>query len=417
MRLVHSAALLAAAALCAPLGAAPTATAAAAAKPSCAGLKATIVGNAKANRIKGTPRRDVIVAGAGNDTIRGLGGNDVVCGGEGADKIYGGPGNDRLYGQEDAYWADQFGRVHRVGDMLVPGAGDDRVDPGADARPVSSGVTAVPDGVSFAGAPAGLVANLRVNPVVTTAEGTDSIVTLGTGMRLVGTAHADTVFGTNSADWIRLRGGDDKAFGNGGDDTISADGPGPAGNDTLVGGAGDDSLSGADGSDTFVGGTGQDNLSSTSVLHQVFRGGGGADTIAFPLPVVTGFVAKGHGGHDRLRLLANPNPAAKARVRLDQRRKKTTIRDLAPTTLEGTINGFSDVHLPGRAKTVYKGTGDSEIITAHPDYRALLYGRGGADVLIGSNEPDRIEGGSGFDIARGKKGNDTCKSVERRSSC
>lgn len=412
MRLVSITALVLG--VVAPLGVAPTAAAAA---PTCAGIKATIVGNAKHNRITGTPRRDVIVAGAGNDTIRGLGGNDVVCGGEGADRIFGGPGNDRLFGQEDAYWADQFGRVRRVGDTLVPGAGDDQVDPGADLRPVSAGVPAVPDGVSFAGAPTGLVINLRVSPVVTTAEGTDSIVTLPTGMRLIGTQHADTVFGTNSADWITLRDGDDQAFGNGGDDTIRADGSGPAGYDTVVGGAGDDTLTGSSGSDTFVGGTGQDTISSTSVLHQVMRGGGGADTVTFPLPVESGFVAKGHGGQDRLRLVAHPNPAVKARVRLDQRRRTTKIRDLVPTVLEGTINGFSDVFLPGGATTTYKGTDDSEIVTAHPDFRALIHGRGGADVLIGSNEPDRLEGGAGFDIARGKKGNDTCRSAERRSSC
>ena len=79
--------------------------------------------------------------------------------------------------------------------------------------------------------------------------------------------------------------------------------------------------------------------------------------------------------------------------------------------------GFSDVYLPGRATTIYKGTNESEIITANPAYRAQVHGRGGADVLIGSNEPDRLEGGAGFDIARGKLGNDTCRSAERRSSC
>ena len=414
MRLVFIAALVLG--VVSPLSVAPS-TAAAGPTPTCGGIKATLVGTAKGNRLTGTPGRDVILGGDGNDTIRGLGGNDIICGGDGADTIVGGPGDDRLFGQSDAYWADAYGRVRRVGDTLVPGAGDDRVDPGGDGRPVSAGVTAVPDGVSFRGAPAGLVINLRVNPVVTTAEGTDSIVTIPTGMRLIGTRHADTVFGTNAADWISLRDGNDTAFGNGGDDTISADGTGPAGYDTVVGGAGDDTLTGSSGSDAFVGGTGQDSLSSTSVLHQVMRGGGGADTVTFPLPVESGFVAKGHGGQDRLRLLANPNPAVKARVRLDQKRGTTKVRDVVPTSLEGTIDGFSDVYLPDRATTVYKGTNDSEIVTASSDYRAQLYGRGGADVLIGSNEPDRLDGGAGFDIARGKKGNDTCRSAERRSSC
>ena len=400
--------------LAAPLSAVPAATAAA---PTCAGLKATIVGTAGPNTIVGTPRRDVIWAGAGNDTIRGRGGHDVICGGEGADRIMGGPGNDRLYGEADAYWADSFGLVHRVGDMIVPGAGDDSVDPGEDARPVSAGVTAVPDGVSFTGAPAGVVIDLRVNPVVTTAEGTDSIVTLSSGMRVVGTQHADTIFGTNSADTISLLGGDDKAYGNGGDDTIRNDGPATSGNDLVYGNAGDDTITGAAGSDTFVGGTGEDNLSSTSPLHQVFRGGGGSDTVTFPLPYEGGFQAMGHGGRDRLRLLGAADLALTAKVRLDQRRRKTSIRGFFPATLTGKINGFSDVELPARAVTTYKGTNASEMITAHPDFRVRLYGSGGADVLIGSNLRDHIDGGKGFDIARAKGGKDTCKRVERRSSC
>ena len=60
MRLVRHLvpAVVAAAGLAAPLAVASTAHAA----PSCAGLKATIVGNDKANAITGTPRRDVVVA-------------------------------------------------------------------------------------------------------------------------------------------------------------------------------------------------------------------------------------------------------------------------------------------------------------------------------------------------------------------
>src|SRR5687768_10635550 len=109
MRLVRSLvpALVAAAGLTAPLAVVPAAHAAA---PSCGGLKATIVGNNKANAITGTAQRDVIVARGGNDTVRGLGGNDVICGGDGADTILGGDGNDRLYGEADLFKTDRFGR-------------------------------------------------------------------------------------------------------------------------------------------------------------------------------------------------------------------------------------------------------------------------------------------------------------------
>jgi hypothetical protein len=37
--------------------------------------------------------------------------------------------------------------------------------------------------------------------------------------------------------------------------------------------------------------------------------------------------------------------------------------------------------------------------------------------MTGSSQPDRLDGGGGFDIARGRGGNDTCKAAEKRSSC
>lgn len=92
----------------------------------CGGLKATIVGDAKANRIKGTRKRDVIAGLGGNDTIRGLGGNDLICGGNGNDKLIGGPGRDKLIGGK--------GRDRLVGgpgkDRLVGGRGRDVCRPG-----------------------------------------------------------------------------------------------------------------------------------------------------------------------------------------------------------------------------------------------------------------------------------------------
>lgn len=416
MRLIRSLvpAAVAAVGLVAPLALVPSAQAAAV---TCGGLKATIVGNDKANRITGTPKRDVIVARGGNDTIRGLGGNDVICGGDGADTILGGDGNDQLWGELDSVTVDQFGRVVKAGDTIVGGAGNDMIDLGYDARPATAGTKVVLDGVSYANAPAAVVVDFRAaSAVPIAADGNDTVTGFDGGIRIAGSPFGDTIKGTNSADVISARGGDDAIFGRGGDDTIVADATGTTGNDRLYGDAGDDDLSGSAGSDTLVGGTGDDLITSTSELHQVLRGGGGLDTITFPLPVESGFVAKGYGGQDKLRLLPSSNPALKPTVRIDQM-KKTTIRDLQPYTLQGKITGFSDVLLPARALSIFKGSNDSEVITANPDFRAMIYGRGGADVMTGSRQPDRLDGGKGFDIARGRGGNDTCKAAEKRSSC
>ncbi len=406
--------LVAAAGLTAPLALAPVAHSAA---PTCGGLKATIVGNNKANKITGTAKRDVIVARGGNDTIRGLGGNDVICGGDGADTILGGDGNDRIWGEADLVRIDRFGRIVKKGDTISGGAGDDTIDLGYDPRPATEGTRVLLDGVSYANAPAAVVVDFRAAATVPiAAEGSDTVTGFNGGIRIIGSPLGDTIKGTNSADDILARGGDDTIFGRGGDDTIVADASGTVGNDRIFGDAGDDTITGSVGTDTLVGGTGADTLTSTSELHQVIRGGGGVDTITFPIPIESGFVAKGHGGQDKLRLMPNPNPALKPTVRLDQL-KKTRIRDLQPYTLEGKITGFSDVVLPARALTIFKGSNESEVITANPDYRVLIYGRGGADVMTGSDEPDRLDGGKGFDIARGRGGNDTCKAAEKRSSC
>lgn len=416
MRLARSLvpALVATAGLAAPVVLAPTAHAAA---PTCGGLKATIVGNDKANAITGTPQRDVIASRGGNDTVRGIGGNDVICGGDGADTILGGDGNDRIWGEADLLRIDQFGRVVKKGDSISGGAGDDTIDLGYDPRPASEGTQVQLDGVAYADAPAPVVVDFRASTTVpVAADGNDTVTGFDGGIRLVGSPLGDTVKGTNSADVVSGRGGDDTIFGRGGDDVLVADAPGTVGNDRLYGDAGDDDLSGTVGHDLFVGGSGGDTLGSTAETYQSFRGGSGIDTVTFPIPLESGFVAKGHGGQDRLRVLPSSNPVLKPTLRIDQL-KKTTVRGLQPFTLEGRITGFSDVQLPARTLSVFKGSNESEVITAHPDYRAMIYGRGGADVMTGSRQPDRLDGGNGFDIARGRGGNDTCKNAEKRSSC
>jgi Ca2+-binding RTX toxin-like protein len=90
---------------------------------SCARVAATIVGTAGNNRLTGTPRSDVIVAGPGNDKINGRGRADSICGGLGNDWIAGAGGNDRLLG---GLGRDRlFGGPGR--DRLSGGPGNDRI--------------------------------------------------------------------------------------------------------------------------------------------------------------------------------------------------------------------------------------------------------------------------------------------------
>jgi hypothetical protein len=70
-----------------------------AARATCEGQPATIVGTAGSDVRVASPGRDVIAGLGGNDTLSGLAGNDLICGGKGKDKLNGGGGKDKLLGQ------------------------------------------------------------------------------------------------------------------------------------------------------------------------------------------------------------------------------------------------------------------------------------------------------------------------------
>jgi uncharacterized delta-60 repeat protein len=98
--------------------------------PKCAGKRATIVGTAGRDRLRGTRKADVIVAFGGNDVVKAGRGNDIVCGGAGKDSLAGESGNDRLLGDAgDDRLAGSTGA-----DRLDGGAGNDRLagDAGKD---------------------------------------------------------------------------------------------------------------------------------------------------------------------------------------------------------------------------------------------------------------------------------------------
>ena len=87
----------------------------------CQGRRATIVGTDRGERLRGTRRRDVIVARGGRDVIVGGGGSDVVCAGAGRDRVQTGDGDDHVGGGGGA-------------DLLDGDDGDDTIvgGPGAD---------------------------------------------------------------------------------------------------------------------------------------------------------------------------------------------------------------------------------------------------------------------------------------------
>jgi Ca2+-binding RTX toxin-like protein len=102
------------------------------ARPKCDGVRATIIGNGRANRLFGTGRRDVIVSKGGGDTIRSKGGNDIVCSGAGNDKVFLAKGKDKALGGKgkDTLKGGDGNDLLKGGDgndTCVGGAGRDRL--------------------------------------------------------------------------------------------------------------------------------------------------------------------------------------------------------------------------------------------------------------------------------------------------
>lgn len=71
-----------------------------------------ITGSDRADRLRGLPRADMLVAGPGNDRVQGRGGDDCIDGGPGRDRLSGGAGKDLLDG-------------NRGDDLLAGGSGND----------------------------------------------------------------------------------------------------------------------------------------------------------------------------------------------------------------------------------------------------------------------------------------------------
>lgn len=205
--------------------------------PTCAGQRATVVDPSKGNdRIVGTRRRDVIVAGrgTGRDVVLGLDGDDLICG-DARTRVVGGRGDDTVYyaGRADGgKGADSF-----------HGVGTARGGKGADAAWAPMGPGSFDGGAGY--------------DRVVFYEGYVPGTTSGVYVNLaLGLASADAEVGL-----LRMRtalAGIEEVRGTPDDDLILGDALG----NVLRGGAGRDVLNGRGGYDTVVGGAGKDTCTA-----------------------------------------------------------------------------------------------------------------------------------------------------------
>jgi Ca2+-binding RTX toxin-like protein len=182
-----------------------------------------LVGDEKANSIKGN---------GGADRISGQSGNDALSGGNGGDTLFGNAGNDKINGGSG-------------NDILSGGTGRDAINGSAGS-----------DTVTYAGLTAGVSLALDRSFAAAGAAATDSLTSIE---NIIGTSFADKLAGNGSGNRITGGSGRDTLSGQGGNDTLS----GGDNADTLNGGIGSDTLRGGLGADRLNGGTGTDTASYT----------------------------------------------------------------------------------------------------------------------------------------------------------
>jgi Ca2+-binding RTX toxin-like protein len=215
---------------------------------------------------------------------------------------------------------------------------------------------------------------------------------------IVGSKRPDVIVAGGGKNTINGKGGNDRICGGGGNDTID----GSMGSDRLFGGGGKDDISGFTGRDTIDGGPGNDTIHGDTGTDDL-DGGGGADRVFGEAgnermtggpgngdfvdegpgdsPLVSGGagdfdIVLGGAGHDRV----DGGPGA---------------HDIASYA---TVTGAVTVNLGAGSVS----GADSERLSGVED----ALGGSSNDTLIGSGDPNRLDGGPGNDNLRAVGGGD-----------
>ncbi len=249
------------------------------------------------------------IGGDGDDTLIGTAEANLLEGGSGDDSLAGGDGDDTLVGDPG-------------NDILDGGPGDDTAD--------------------YSGTDTGAVIDLQTGMVVLPDGTADHLISIE---NVIATQGDDTVFGTETGEFIDGQGGNDVLVGNGGDDTVM----GGEGDDSIVAGIVDGD-EGFDGNDLYVGGDGNDTISFESTVDG---------------------------------------------VNVDLGNESAT----GPETGDDIVIDIENVFGGSGEDTI---TGDSrDNILCGNDGNDLIDGADGDDTLIGGGGGDTIDGGAGNDLIYG----------------
>ena len=299
--------------------------------------------------VEGTDGKDIIIypfaTTSGDDTVYGYGGDDQIGGGDGDDTILGGSGIDHIYGEDD-------------NDTLKGGGGADIIIGG-------DGIDTAAYGDSPAAVTVSLLSDIAGGGDAT-GDNLDEIE------NLLGSAHADTLWGDNLTNVLNGQAGSDELKGWGGDDILW----GGYGHDVLYGMEGVDDLYGEDGNDYLNGGGGADDM----------IGGIGNDIYIVDHAVDEVFEAAGQG-NDIVRTSVSWTMTAGASIETLE-----TLNAAGTALINLTGNNIGNHLIGNNGHNVLDGGGGMDHMTGH----------GGNDMYYVDNTGDWVteSGGGGMDEVR-----------------
>jgi Ca2+-binding RTX toxin-like protein len=223
--------------------------------------------------------------------------------------------------------------------------------------------------------------------------------------------------GNGGANSIIAGGAVTAIFGLGGNDVLTAAATatelfGGSGNDILTGGAGDDRQEGGSGNDTLVGNDGNDTLNG-GAGNDLVDGGAGDDVILVRGSEALGDTIIGGTGIDTLRVIAGTGTLTMTRLVAGD----LEVLDASGEIIQGTsaadtldLSGFTQVlnfrELRGRGGDDMLVGSDNDDILDGGDGNDTLIGNAGRDTLLGGAGSDTLRGGEGDDTLNGGAGND-----------
>ncbi|MHC2302759.1 beta strand repeat-containing protein [Rhizobium mongolense] len=182
-----------------------------------------ISGLSQADTLTGLDGNDTLLGGNGSDTLDGGNGDDTLDGGDGADLLIGGAGNDTMLGGNGP---DRF--IGGAGnDAMAGGAGSDTLDYGSEGGELGVYVNLLGRSPQYDDLIGPDKYPMEVDTAFDSFGDKDSVPNIP---NVIGTQHADVIYGGNHDNILQ----------------------GGAGADSILGGGRNDTLDGGEGADTVI---------------------------------------------------------------------------------------------------------------------------------------------------------------------